>query len=66
MESVQQEKGVGAGRRGVVPEAGGESLREGRVKGVSRACPGGAGRAVRRKVWPPIRLHWSSAELEKP
>lgn len=35
MESVQQEKGVGAGRRGVVPEAGGESLRAGRVKGVS-------------------------------
>lgn len=61
VESVQQEKGVRAGRRGVVREAGSASLR-----GVARACPGGAGRAERRKVWSPIWPHFSSAELEKP
>lgn len=30
------------------------------LRGVARACPGGAGRAERRKLWPPIWPHFSS------
>ena len=77
VESVQQEKGVPAGRRGVVCEAGGCVCvwvcvcvcvcdSEGRVGACHGCVRAGAGRAERRKVWPPIWPHFGSAELEKP
>lgn len=47
MESVQQEKGVGAGRRGVVREAGSGFFRGGACQGRVPAGWGGAGRSER-------------------